>query len=57
MPFLTGPKIFELIEALSSNLRPWGTDWGMKGDCTMPYEYLLDAQLASDFWTIQSVTG
>ncbi len=35
----------------------WGTGWGMKGYCTMPYEYLLDAQLASDFWTLRSVTG
>jgi C1A family cysteine protease len=35
----------------------WGTGWGMNGYCTMPYEYLLDAQLASDFWTIRSVTG
>jgi C1A family cysteine protease len=35
----------------------WGAGWGMKGYCTMPYEYLLDAQLASDFWTIRSVTG
>jgi C1A family cysteine protease len=34
----------------------WGTTWGQKGYCTMPYEYLLDAHLASDFWTIRSVT-
>jgi C1A family cysteine protease len=35
----------------------WGTTWGMKGYCTMPYEYLLTASLASDFWTLRSVTG
>lgn len=35
----------------------WGTGWGIKGYCLMPYEYLLTAQLASDFWTIRSVTG
>jgi C1A family cysteine protease len=35
----------------------WGTDWGIKGYCMMPYEYLLNPQLASDFWTIRSVTG
>jgi C1A family cysteine protease len=34
----------------------WGTSWGMKGYCTMPYEYLLAAHLASDFWTIRTVT-
>ena len=35
----------------------WGSDWGVNGYCFMPYEYLLSAQLASDFWTIRSVTG
>ena len=35
----------------------WGPDWGIKGYCMMPYEYLLDPHLASDFWTIRSVTG
>src|SRR5271167_4004533 len=35
----------------------WGVDWGMKGYCTMPFEYLLSSHLASDFWTIRSVTG
>jgi Papain family cysteine protease len=35
----------------------WGTDWGINGYCLMPYEYLLDAHLASDFWTIRCVTG
>jgi C1A family cysteine protease len=34
----------------------WGPDWGLKGYCLMPYEYLLQASLASDFWTIRSVT-
>jgi C1A family cysteine protease len=34
----------------------WGTSWGMKGYCTIPYEYLLNPDLASDFWTIRSVT-
>ena len=35
----------------------WGTGWGMKGYCTMPYEYLLNSHLANDFWTIRSVAG
>lgn len=34
----------------------WGPGWGMKGYCTMPFEYLLDAHLASDFWTIRAVS-
>lgn len=35
----------------------WGSNWGMRGYCTMPYEYLLNPQLANDFWTIRAVTG
>lgn len=35
----------------------WGTTWGKKGYFTMPFEYLQDSQLSSDFWTIRSVTG
>jgi C1A family cysteine protease len=35
----------------------WGADWGLKGYCMFPYEYLLSSTLSSDFWTIRSVTG
>jgi C1A family cysteine protease len=34
----------------------WGVSWGMKGYFTLPYAYLLDPNLASDFWTIRVVT-
>ena len=33
----------------------WGTGWGKKGYFTLPYPYLLQASLSSDFWTIRSV--
>jgi C1A family cysteine protease len=33
----------------------WGAGWGMEGYFTLPYVYLLDANLASDFWTIRLV--
>lgn len=33
----------------------WGTGWGDKGYFYMPFEYLLNPDLASDFWVIQSV--
>jgi C1A family cysteine protease len=33
----------------------WGPDWGIKGYFTMPYPYLLQGTLASDFWTIRAV--
>lgn len=33
----------------------WGAAWGLKGHFLMPYEYILDPQLSSDFWMIQTV--
>ena len=35
----------------------WGTGWGMKGYFTMPYTYLTERNLSSDFWTIRLVQG
>jgi C1A family cysteine protease len=34
----------------------WGTDWGMAGYFTMPYNYITDRDLASDFWTVRQVS-
>ncbi|HTY66883.1 MAG TPA: C1 family peptidase [Alphaproteobacteria bacterium] len=31
----------------------WGTKWGKGGYGTMPYAYVLNPDLASDFWTIR----
>lgn len=31
----------------------WGEVWGDKGYCYIPYSYLLDDQLAADFWTLR----
>ena len=33
----------------------WGAGWGMKGYFTLPYAYVADNNLASDFWTIRVV--
>jgi C1A family cysteine protease len=33
----------------------WGTGWGQQGYCMMPYLYLTDPQLASDFWTLRLI--
>jgi C1A family cysteine protease len=33
----------------------WGAAWGIKGYCMMPYSYLINGELADDFWTIQTV--
>lgn len=34
----------------------WGTGWGMAGYFTLPYAYLIQPGLASDFWTIRLVS-
>ena len=33
----------------------WGAAWGMSGYFTLPYSYLLQAGLSSDFWTIRLI--
>lgn len=34
----------------------WGTSWAKAGYGFIPYSYLTDTNLASDFWTIRAVT-
>ena len=34
----------------------WGTSWGMAGYFTMPYTYLIQPNLSSDFWTIRLIS-
>jgi C1A family cysteine protease len=33
----------------------WSTRWGIDGYCWIPYDYLTNPHLASDFWAIQVV--
>lgn len=33
----------------------WSDSWGMAGYCTMPYQYLTNADLSDDFWTLRMV--
>ncbi len=33
----------------------WGKSWGQEGYCFMPYEYLTNPHLSSDFWTIRDM--
>lgn len=35
----------------------WGSGWGNAGYGTIPYAYLANSDLASDFWTISAVSG
>lgn len=32
----------------------WGTHWGDKGFCYMPYDYVHNASLADDFWVVET---
>lgn len=34
----------------------WSAQWGMHGYFTLPYAYLTDANIASDFWVIKKVS-
>jgi C1A family cysteine protease len=36
-------------------MNSWGTGWGLQGFFLMPYAYLMNAGLSSDFWTIRMV--
>ena len=32
----------------------WGADWGVKGNFTMPCDYISNTDLADDMWTIRA---
>jgi C1A family cysteine protease len=34
----------------------WGATWGDKGYFYMPYDYIVDSDLAGDFWTISKIS-
>ncbi len=33
----------------------WGSDWGIAGYFTLPYAYIVNPDLATDFWTLRLV--
>jgi C1A family cysteine protease len=35
----------------------WGADWGQSGYCIMPYDFVTNSDLCSDFWVIQAIGG
>jgi len=34
----------------------WGAQWGDQGYCYFPYEYLLNPDMAADFWCLKTLT-
>jgi len=34
----------------------WGTAWGKRGYASIPYAYILDANLCTDVWLISQVS-
>jgi C1A family cysteine protease len=37
-------------------MNSWGTSWGQAGFFTIPYAYLTNTSLASDFWVVKTVS-
>jgi hypothetical protein len=35
----------------------WGHGWGLNGYFYMPYDYISDANMADDFWVIQTISN
>ncbi|KPC54590.1 C1 family peptidase [Amantichitinum ursilacus] len=35
----------------------WGDAWGLQGYGKMPYAYMVDTSLSSDFWTIRTIAA
>ena len=31
----------------------WGKDWGQNGVCQVPWNYILNPELAFDFWVMK----
>lgn len=44
--------IFDYDEDGTIELNSWGREWGLDGTCHVPWRYVLDAKLCSDFWVL-----
>lgn len=46
---------FDAIKKVYIVRNSWGPNWGQAGYFTLPYAYVLDPNLASDFWVVKNV--
>jgi C1A family cysteine protease len=46
---------YDDVKLLFTCRNSWGTDEGENGYYYMPYSYVTDPQLASDFWVIRTI--
>jgi C1A family cysteine protease len=44
--------IFDYDQKNTIEPNSWGRSWGRNGVCEVPWEYVLDTKLCSDFWVI-----
>ena len=44
--------IFDYDEDGTIELNSWGESWGFGGACHVPWEYVLNSKLTSDFWIL-----
>jgi C1A family cysteine protease len=44
--------IFDYDELGTVEVNSWGKEWGQDGTCHVPWEYVLNPQLAFDFWVL-----
>ena len=48
--------MLDLVRRMGKVRNSWGPRWGQGGYCWFPLEYLMDGDLATDFWLVSQVS-